>query len=195
MAKYIPNPKVIEAIKKDWKSERMIKHCISRLSNDCTLSNGHIMTFEKPYIKTSFCYGYSLSCTDSESYDRASELAYNAQNDVINFINENIDYSGIKRVYEKLKNAEKVYYNLNHYGFINIENLHNEHDECRLRCEYGTQSEMYKQYIQFELNNNDKKLIMEKLAEELQKFVKRLNTYLKKYGLSCVNSWSYWQDA
>ena len=176
MAKYIPNPKVIDAIKKDWSSERMIKHCISRLSNDCTLSNGHIVTFEKPYIKTSFCYGYSLSSTDSESYDRAGELAYNAQKDV-------------------LKNSEKVYYNLDHYGFINVKTLHNEHDECRLRCQYGTQSEMYKQYIQFELNDKDKQLIMEKLAEELQKFVKRLNTYLKKYGLSCVNSWSYWQDA
>lgn len=57
------------------------------------------------------------------------------------------------------------------------------------------ESEMYKQYIQFELNNDDKKLIMSKLSEELQKFVKRLNTYLKKYGLSCVHSWSYWRDA
>ena len=195
MAKYIPNSKVIESIKNNWKSERMIKHCISRLSNDCTLSDGHIMTFEKPYIKTSFCYGYSLSSSDSESYDRAGELAYNAQKDVINFINENIDYSGIKRIYEKLKKAEKVYCNLDHYGFITVENLHDEHEECRLRCLYGTQSEIYKQYIQFELNNDDKKLIMGKLSEELQKFVKRLNTYLKKYGLSCVKSWSYWRDA
>ena len=103
MAKYIPNPKVIDAIKKDWSSERMIKHCISRLSNGCTLSNGHIMTFEKPYIKTSFCYGYSLSSTDSESFDNANKQARNAQEDVINFINQNIDYSGIKRVYESLK--------------------------------------------------------------------------------------------
>lgn len=195
MKKYTPNKKVIEAIKNNWKSERMIKHCISRLSNDCTLSNGHIMTFEKPYIKTSFCYGYSLSSSDSESYDNANEQAYNATQDTINFINENINYSGIKRFYEKLKNAEKVYYNLNHYGFINVENLHDEHEECRLRCEFGTQSEMYKQYIQFELNNDDKKLIISKLSEELQKFVKRLNTYLKRYGLRCVDSWSYWQDA
>lgn len=195
MSKYVPNPKVIEAIKKDWESERMIKHCISRLSNDCTLSNGHIMTFEKPYIKTSFCYGYSLSNTDSESFDNANEQARKAQEDVINFINENIDHSGIKRAYEALNNSKKVYYSLNHYGFINVENLRNEHDECRLRCEFGTESEMYKQYIQFELNDDDKKLIMEKLSEELQKFVKRLNTYLKKYGLSCVKSWSYWQDA
>lgn len=195
MKKYTPNKKVIEAIKNNWKSERMIKHCISRLSNDCTLSNGHIMTFEKPYIKTSFCYGYSLSSSDSESYDNANEQAYNATQDTINFINENIKYSGIKEYYEMLKNAEKVYYNLNHYGFINVENLHDEHEECRLRCEFGTQSEMYKQYIQFELNNDDKKLIISKLSEELQKFVKRLNTYLKRYGLRCVDSWSYWQDA
>lgn len=195
MAKYIPNPKVIDAIKKDWKSERMIKHCISRLSNDCTLSNGHIMTFEKPYIKTSFCYGYSLSSSDSESYDRAGEQAYNATQDTINFINENIDHSGIKRSYEYLAKAEKIYYRLDSYGFITVNSFCNEHEECRLRCEFGTQSEMYKQYIQFELNDNDKKLIMSKLSEELQKFVKRLNTYLKKYGLSCVNSWSYWQDA
>lgn len=194
MAKYTPNSKIIESIKNNWKSERMIKYCISRLSNDCTLSNGHIMTFEKPYIKTSFCYGYSLSSSDSESYDRAGELAYNAQKDVINFINENIDYSGIKKFYEKLKNAEKVYYHLDHYGFITVEHLHDDHEECRLRCLYGTQSEMYKQYIQFELNNDDKKLIIGKLSEELQKFIKRLNTYLKKYGLSCVKSWSYWRD-
>lgn len=195
MAKYTPSQTVVEAIKKYWKDKQMIDYCIKELSNECVLSNGHIVTFQKPRIKKSFCFGYSLSSTDSESYDTANELARNAKEDQIGFVRENIECSGIKIMYDKLLKAEKVYYNLNRYGMLDARNLYDQDDEYHFRYNYGEQSEMYKQYIQFELNDDDKKLIMSKLSEEIQKFVKRLNTYLKRYGLRCVDSWSYWQDA
>lgn len=40
----------------------------------------------------------------------------------------------------------------------------------------------------------DKHLIIEGLELEKASFIKRLNTYLKRYGLSKVRTWSYLVD-
>ena len=40
----------------------------------------------------------------------------------------------------------------------------------------------------------DIKLILETLEAEKAKFLKRLNTYLKRYGLSKIHSWTYLVD-
>ena len=32
------------------------------------------------------------------------------------------------------------------------------------------------------------------LVEAIRAFTKRLNAYLKRYGMSKVNTWSYWAD-
>ena len=45
------------------------------------------------------------------------------------------------------------------------------------------------------LSDEDKKLVIEAHEIELQKFEKRLNTYLKRFGTSKLYTWSYWLDA
>lgn len=193
--RYKPSEKIKRLIAEYWKSPRMYDYCISRLSNELELENGLILKFEKPSIETHFCYGYSLSNIDSESYDTANKNAENATKDVINFINENIAQSGLQALYNKLKKADTVYYsNCNNNGIVSVGSLFDQNDECRFRYDYGENSEYYKRYITGKLSKNDVQKIIAKVAEELQKFVKRLNTYLKRYGLSKVHSWSYWRD-
>ena len=46
-----------------------------------------------------------------------------------------------------------------------------------------------------ELTENEVTALIKGYEIVKENFIKRLNTYLKKYGLSKVNSWSYWQDA
>lgn len=193
--RYKPSEKIKRLIAEYWKSPRMYDYCISKLSNELELENGLILKFEKPSIETHFCYGYSLSNIDTESYDNANKNAENATKDVINFINENIARSGLQALYNKLKKADTVYYsNCNNNGMVSVGSLFDQNDECRFRYDYGENSEYYKRYITGKLSKNDVQKIIAKVAEELQKFVKRLNTYLKRYGLSKVHSWSYWRD-
>ena len=193
--KYQPSEKIKKLISEYWKSERMIKYCLSCLSNELELENGLILKFEKPSIETYFCYGYSLSNIDTESYDNANKNVENARKDVINFINENIAQSGLQDLYNKLIKADTVYYsNCNNNGIVSVRSLYDQNDECYFRYHYGENSDHYKTYITGTLSKSDVQKIIAKVAEELQKFVKRLNTYLKRYGLSKIHSWSYWRD-
>ena len=195
MAKYTPSEKIKRLIAEYWKSPRMYDYCVGKLSNELELENGLILKFEKPRIETHFCYGYSLSNIDSESYDTANQNAENARKDVINFINENIAQSGLQDLYNKLKKADTVYYsNCNNNGIVSVRSLYDQDDECYFRYHYGENSDHYKTYITGTLSKSDVQKIIAKVAEELQKFIKRLNTYLKRYGLSKVHSWSYWRD-
>ena len=45
-----------------------------------------------------------------------------------------------------------------------------------------------------DLTPKDKEQILASLEIEKAKFTKRLNTYLKKYGLSKINTWTYLVD-
>ena len=147
---------------KDVKYFEFLKSC---LSNDLELENGLVLQFEKPRIKTEFCYGYSLYGCNTESYDNATESVEHAKSSIIHFIDANIHESMIKYYYDKFKKAEQVFYSVSKDGLLSLDQ-----------------------------SKSDIQKILNILAEELQKFVKRLNTYLKRYGLSKVHSWSYWRD-
>ena len=170
--KYQPNKKIIDVYSKragkDVKYFEFLKNC---LSNDLELENGLVLQFEKPRIKTDFCYGYSLYGCNTESYDNATESVEHAKSSIIHFI----DYSVSKD------------------GLLSLDQLSDQEDKRDYQYEYG-ESPRYKEFINGELSKSDIQKILNILAEELQKFVKRLNTYLKRYGLSKVHSWSYWRD-
>lgn len=55
-------------------------------------------------------------------------------------------------------------------------------DECYLNNQYEKL---------VEVNKEDRQNLIEKTKEEKAKFVKRLNAYLKRFGLSKVHSWTY----
>jgi hypothetical protein len=41
----------------------------------------------------------------------------------------------------------------------------------------------------------DRQAILAGLKREREKFEKRLQTYLKRYGVSKIRTWTYWADA
>ena len=45
------------------------------------------------------------------------------------------------------------------------------------------------------LKEHDRLALIEEYKKVLVDFEKRLQAYLKRYGLSKLNIWSYWQDA
>lgn len=184
MAKYIPSDGLKAEIAKDYEAgSSMYKWCINRISNEMQLDNGGYVEFNKPTIETSFCFGYSDSRYDTEDYDRANNMAEVARSDEEYFKEQN------------LKELKSILGGLNEHRVLFYKSRSNDEVEIYNWC-YDTYStrERYAYLELIECSDRELQLLKEKYEEELVKFEKRINTYLKKYGLSKVHSWSYWRD-
>ena len=171
-----------------WQDQSMIDYCLKQVAHIVELENGDIITIDKPSIQKNFCFGYSDSRYDTEDQDRAERMADHARKSVDYFMKEN------------LKGIEETIAQLNGNG--------SDRYEFRITIPYTGQpkdSQLKSIWLVSKWSEKGAEFpVLE--GENLQRviagyevvkaaFEKRLNTYLKKYGLSKVHSWSYWQDA
>ena len=184
MAKYIPSEGLKAEIAKEYEAgSHMYQWCINRLSNEMQLDNGGFVEFEKPSIETSFCFGYSDSRYDTEDYDRADDMAEVARTNENYFKEQNL--KEIKETLEKLKDHRVLFYKSRCNDEVEIYNWCYD--------TYGTRERNFNLNF-IECSDRELELLTKKYEEELVKFEKRINSYLKKYGLSKIHSWSYWRD-
>ncbi len=157
--------------------------------------------FENPTIKTRFCFGHGqngVSTQDDEK--RASNMSNYARTNEQYFIDENLrglnekiadlqeilnhDYASECVVIEKnLRNTQEVFYQ---------RALYFEH-ENKYIDNYYCGHNITDQVIR-KLTREEIELIIAALNEIKDDFTKRLNTYLKKYGLSKIDTWTYLVD-
>ena len=169
-------------------NQHMIDYCLKECSAYVPLENGNYITLDKPTIETRFCFGYSLSSHDTEDYDNASDLSMKARKDVDYFMSENLkdfDY----RI-EQLKDKS------NKYGLILRYSGQAKNDSLKSYTfidDYRYPNR-YKDLDYIPLSDNDRKTIIKALEVEKEKFTKRLKTYLKRFGLSKIDTWTYWRD-
>ena len=174
-----------------WRADnKMIDFCIKKISSIRKLSNGGLIVWEKPEINTSFCFGYM----GQSDYEDAQQMADHAKKNEDYFLSENLGIFDvtIKKIESTLKenNENKLYIykeysrdSVNLWGFTVLS-----------FSEFINQKER-KLYNEIqEASDEDIRTILEAEQEERAKFEKRLKTYLKRYGLSKVKTWSYWQD-
>lgn len=195
--KIIPNdktkqlmPEYLKEIEKAWEG-RMLDYFRKKVSSLHRLSNGGILAFEKPSIETSFCFGYSDSAYDTKDYDNANRMAKHASESEDYFLEENLkdfdnkiheleDESNDYYLYRESYYSEKAplnvwrYRNLTRWAVKENESICKDLTPC---------------------SKEDREIILNGLKQEREKFEKRLKTYLKRYGLSKVKTWSYWRDA
>ena len=174
-----------ELLRTVWADDRMVEYCSKQADVVIKFENGFYAEIEKPSIKNNFCFGYSLSSYDTESFDNASRMAEHARNSADYFREKNL--AGLKEKIEYYKDKKNVLYFRNHY--ISQKNDIMKGIEGFNPWEEPTDSE----FVQ--LTDKDRSLLVEAYEVELAKFTKRVDAYLKKYGTSKVKSWSYWQDA
>ena len=151
---------------------------------------GYLIGLEKPRIEKDFCFGYSLSRYDDDgSYERAGRMAAHARTSQDYFISENMKQIDSKiealnddrwNVYTRVK-----YIDAPKNSLIRYYEFHSNYDVMVGRVPEACEP----------LSEADKKRLIEAYEAMKVDFAKRLNTYLKRYGLSKVNSWSYWKDA
>ena len=177
-----------ELLVKHWKDIRMVNY----LMKDYTVLfeiDGGIAVIDKPRIKTRFCFGYHLNRYDSKDFDDACDMADYARQSVEHFKLENF-----KEIDGWIKNLEdskgqfpnwvacvrnrywKESTGLKTVFFVNRWELENKGQEAR------------------PLTTEEIDIVIEAYKKARAAFEKRLNTYLKRYGMSKVETWTYWRD-
>ena len=161
------------------------------------LSNGNIIDIEKPRIKKDFCFGMGMYATyTDEEFEAAEDLAENARTNVEYFINENMKQitGKLDALKEALENKREVYTFVHYSGQPEDSDLvaYNSVRICD-NPEYAPFSWSNLQAVK-KLSSEDIQAIIDGLEEVANKFMKRLNTYLKRYGLEKLNVWTYCRD-
>lgn len=177
--------KYCEALRDAWKNEqKMVDYCLKHAAV-IKEYDGKILIVSKKSIETSFCFGYGWSgVSNGEEQEAAYNMAEYARKSKEHFIEENIKEINDEINYLK-DNADQIYYNKKYWTQSNDNPL------------------IHLNYVKFDhyLDDGDVKapqemidLYIKMLEESKAKFIKRLNTYLKRFGLSKVRAWSYLVD-
>lgn len=148
--------------------------------------------FTKPSIQTRFCFGYGLNGVSSqEDYEGAREQEKNMETNQQVFINANL--KGLNESIEDIETFIKEKCFANRYNKIFIcKNSYNH--LAYLAWSWDYDNIRNKNDIIKEATKEDLLLIIEVYKQQIENFKKRLNTYLKRYGLSKLRTWTYLVD-
>ena len=164
----------------------MQEYCRKNCSDVFKSKSGYYVKFEKPTIKTQFCFGHGYcGITTEEETDRAFSMAEKARKDAEYFINENLE--DLNEQLKLFESDEKLfltnYYPNNKVKIASIKS-----------ARYFGMYSFDEKYIVAELDKEEIEQLKAIVNSEIEKFTKRLNTYLKRYGLSKIHSWTYLVD-
>jgi hypothetical protein len=169
--------------------EKMVKYCVNKTSAYLVI-DGAIVTFDKPNIQTRFCYGYGIQI--QTDYEDAGKMADYARRDFGYFIERNMDGTDAAWQMEYIQedcHPCEPWLDPSHYT--------SQTDDCKLgavRWEHWDKRDWCERQGWRRLTDDELAAYYAVLYEEQVKFLKRLKTYLKRYGLSKVETWTYWAD-
>ena len=149
------------------------------------VANGFFLPFEKPSMKTDFCFGYNTDFSGHECSD--------AQRRRENFLKSASAF--------KTRNLEEI--------DGELEELKNEDNKVFIYCKYmnggkiaayqvcnmwSTSPRLCDNTEYWEASTEERKSIVASLTQIRASFEKRIDSYLKKYGTSKLRTWTYWID-
>lgn len=193
---------------KVWGADsRMVDFCVNEAAEMIELPSGGIITVDKQKIETHFCFGES-----GYDYEDAQRAAAHARTSEEHFIRENMRYFAewLKTINEQYQLfAEpcvmpdvalllRAHPKNNRLLLLETMWWHEVLDalggSARLSELPGTSIERFGNKYRFPTRDelDAIKAAYEQAAEEHKKKVER---YLKRYGLNKVHAWTYWLDA
>jgi hypothetical protein len=189
----------MEEERKIWKdSKTMLAFTREKVYDIIKLENGALVPFEKPEIETSFCYGYGIGITSQE----ASDAADVARKSVEHFMHANLD--GLDELIKQAKTLKGKYDKdlvpyFRRASFYNVEEGTLNFGDVVFLDPYMSDFELCKWNISsldelYKLTDNDRKNYIAMLERVRASFKKRLDTYIKRYGLKKLHVWTYWAD-
>ena len=160
--------------------------------DDCFLG------FKKPSIQTRFCFGYGQNgISTEEDYEGARSQERNMETNQQAFINANLEdlNKSIKNLQEFIDNFfdnKNTCFSSRYNKIFICKNSYNH--LAYLAWSWDYDNIRNKDDIIKEATKEDLLLIIEVYKQQIENFKKRLNTYLKRYGLSKLTTWTYLVD-
>ena len=160
--------------------------------------DNNFLCFRKPDIKTSFCFGYGQNgISTQEDYEGAREQEKNMETKKQAFINANLEglnksIEDIETFISQWKDKEEKFFSARYNKIFICKNSYNH--LAYLAWSWNYENIRNKDMIIREATKEDLLLIIEVYKQQIQNFKKRLNTYLKRYGLSKLTTWTYLVD-
>ena len=165
--------------------EGMTEHCMKTTDLLVKLDNRKMIAIQKPSIETHFCFGYRLSKTDTEEFDKANTMARFASRSEEYFMKENL--SKLNDTINFYSDKTNELYLVNHYRSQPNDTL-----KAIATFRYRNHPDDMSDYTL--VTDSQREVIVQAYKEERKRFTKRLNSYLKRYSMSKVKTWSYWED-
>lgn len=168
------------------KDQKMIDYCC-KTADIVYQVRGYLADIEKPSIETSFCFGYGYcGVSTEEDMQDAARMADHARTNEDYFIAENLH--GLNGYIEALGDDSYAAYMTGSNELVQLHFCRQWEAEQQKRwAENGN-------YTFIELSQGERKEIAGYYGIEKDRFTKRLRAYLKRYGLSKVQSWTYLSD-
>lgn len=187
-----------------WRNDQhMIDWSYKRASVIVDLPSGWLYVINKPHVQTDFCFWYSDD-SDWSDFDRACDMEEHARKSEDYFMNRNLNEldSWINDLKEARDN-DSLRTDRGYKLWI----LHHEHswdtDDCTVRAIQWTHpwdAESEKNRLERfwnsmrEASKEDIDAIIDWYEQARDMFKKRLSTYLKRFWLSKLHTWTYWRD-
>lgn len=165
------------------KNSKMIDFCVKEAQEAVKLTDGSIITIEKPSIKKDFCFGWNTF--DDDSYDDANHMAYSYAKKKEYFIEKNL--SGLE---ERIKTINDCEYDMYIYDSYKPQLKLKHYVFLRFSDELWKFPNAKKSANEAE----DRKRILEALEKIKADFTKRLETWWKRYGEEYIHTWTYCRD-
>lgn len=191
---------------KAWKDEKMIDFCSNQVAACAVLPSGEIFTVEKQHIKTDFCFGES-----GYDYDEAQSAAVHARQSTDYFKRENMEYfkcwlDDLNDAREENSRYKLVIYPTQYSGQtvdcnlrgFSLERTTDIIEACGGSCYL---SELPGKQLTVRSRNcriataEEIDAITEAFKTAAAAHEKKVDNYLKRYGMSKVHAWTYWRDA
>lgn len=162
--------------------QHMVDFCVKDIAVVVPLHDGLLTVISKPRIETDFCFGYS-SCGQGPTHKEMSEEMDGARSNLAEyFIEQNLDQ--FDRHYAELM------VDIDFNPIVLNGKYHSQSRSNPLRS-MTTDHVADPEPTTAEDRENFRAAV--KFVRE--GFVKRLNTYVKRYGTKTLRTWSYWIDA
>jgi hypothetical protein len=192
---------------KVWhKDEKMIDFCVKKAASVAALPTGEMVIVEKQPIEKSFCFGES-----GYDYDEAQDMAAHARKSEGYFKTENM-----KHFREWIKDLSEVLNGLSNYRLTISDTAYYSQDaDCKLAgirfdrlsdildaC--GGSADLYElPGKELTVRGRECRIATPKEIEIIlgaytaaaEAHEKKVDSYLKRYGMRNVRTWTYWRDA
>ena len=178
------NERLENELKKVWGSDqKMIDYCLKQ-ADEVIEFHDAIVTLVKPFIQTEYCFGYGhYLISDEEEEKIANENVKTATTDKQWFIDKNLSQCDV------LEGLDDPYRSMVAVLVKSYENSQIRH----LWVMSSFEAQEDRRVVRV-LTDDEVKMVKSAVERQKAKFTKRLNSYLKRYGLSKVNAWSYLRD-